>query len=1119
MTQYPAQLDRNITVRGGERPTLAVNLPASSLAIVLAAEHGIDVTLEMLNPAGHIVGRSDSPVPRSGAQTTTAETTSAGEYTVALVAKDDAGVHGEVHLRVVAVSLPIVAGSCVDLQRQIATADGTYANGLLASRQIGSSPRDAHKPGPNAALNSRTAASSYAEAAARLAAGRRGSHLLAQVEHAAAAVYYADLADWAAARRFADRAAADYLADHDAYDNARAQALSAAAQMEIAVSLPASPGTVATARPSSVGLAAAREQLSRLARFHSERGEFYEQAEAVNNIGLTYFYGGRNTEAIAAYRSALRRYQRQSDKVRIAQVLNNIALAEYALGHLARAAQRYSDALQNLSAEETPQPYAFILNNLGLAHFELGNYDVALRELSQALELWRAAQNVREQARSLQWIGSVYDAVGDQDQALEYYRAALALRDGRLDARGRVTSLRTTASLIRVRGDAAGALGLHEEALALAATPAVRARLIVEIAMDLAALGRINEARQRVQSALSLPGSDAVSRAMLLLQHARLAGAGRGGDSQRELRDALQTFGAYELTGLEFDSWMALAYAQRVAGAISDALASTDRALACAEMLRVQSANPELRATLLQPLRPAYDFRISLLAAQYFGGHDDDRANDHMLAALATAELSRARALEDFESFDMRAADMPPGLLAKRSEVLRGLATERNQLEVRLEHAAVDDTRVVALRAGITEGRRQLTQIDAQLGSLSERHSDSGRRPRSTLVAQARSLPPDVAIVEYWLGAERSFAWVLTRERVTMTPLESGARINQLAVAFHAGLRDIATRTVADRMQLGAALHDLIIKPIAPYLAGKPNLILVPDGALHYVSFAALHPGADGGGRFLVQDHDLSIIPSIATYGRAGRSVARSPAGKKLLLVSDPVYQIPDNRVAARAPDVRMLTENFAPPPDAQHVAATNSDLQSLPGTAAEGRAIAALLPATAVDVLEGPNATRQQFLSAALESYRLIHIATHGVVDTQIPQLSSLIMSTRDRQGRSIDGRVMAADFMSLRLSADLVVLSACDTALGKNIIGEGLVGLRYLILARGAHAVVASLWAVPDQIGARLMTAFYGSMINDHMRPSHALSSAMRALLAEQVVDPALWAAFDLTLRDSRV
>jgi CHAT domain-containing protein len=833
---------------------------------------------------------------------------------------------------------------------------------------------------------------------------------------------------------------------------------------------------------------------------------------------LSYYYEGRNDQAIHAFQRALRLYEKLPDRVRISQVLNNIALAEYSLGRSASAAQRYMAALRGLKSSEAPQPYAFILNNLGLAHFELGQYDAALREFSQALDLWRAAQNVREQARSLQGIGNVFDAVGDQDQALYYYRAAFGLRGGNIDVRGRVASLRTIASLIRERGDLSGALRLHEEALTLAATPAIRARLTAQIAMDLEGLGRHREAIGRIATALAQLDNDPVSRAMLVLQRSRVSSAsGQVRESQLGLRSALRTFKQYELTGLEFEGWLALATAQRNSGAIADALTSIDRALACAEMLRVQSANPELRATLLQPLRPAYELKIALLSGQFFG-HPADAASDLLLAALSTAELARARALEDFQSVDMRAPGVAPELLVRRDETLRALATQRNQLEVRLERAATDDPRVLALRAGIAESRRQLVQIDAQLASTESQHRSAIPRTLSGRMTRPGSMPADLAIIEYWLGGGQSLAWVLTRERITMIALEPGARINQAAIAFHAGLRNIATQTAADRLRLSGALYDLILRPIAPLLAGKRSLVFAPDGALHYVSFAALRPNDAPAGRFLIQDHDISVTPSIAMLGRSEPPVAALKPGKELLLVTDPVYQAADSRVIPGIGNLRMAQADSGAA-DEPRFGAIPGNLQRLPGTAAEGRAIAALLPAAKVDVLEGFAATREQFLAAALGQYRLIHVATHGLVDTQVPQLSSLILSTRDRQGRPLEGRVLAADFMAVRLSADVVVLSACDTALGKNVLGEGLIGLRYVILARGARAVVASLWAVPDKMGARLVAKFYKSMIQGRMKVASALSAAMREVLLEDGSDPALWAAFDVTLRDSSV
>ncbi len=175
-----------------------------------------------------------------------------------------------------------------------------------------------------------------------------------------------------------------------------------------------------------------------------------------------------------------------------------------------------------------------------------------------------------------------------------------------------------------------------------------------------------------------------------------------------------------------------------------------------------------------------------------------------------------------------------------------------------------------------------------------------------------------------------------------------------------------------------------------------------------------------------------------------------------------------------------------------------------------EASAIASLLPAAEVDRLEGFAATRAGFLKAGLHRYRFIHVASHAVTDSEIPQLSALVLSTRDARGRAIEGRVMAADLMHVHLNADAVILSACDTALGKSIAGEGLIGLRYIVLARGARAVLGSLWPVPDSATAQLMLRFYSSLLRDKSSVVAASSEAMREMLAGPLNDPAVWAAF---------
>lgn len=183
--------------------------------------------------------------------------------------------------------------------------------------------------------------------------------------------------------------------------------------------------------------------------------------------------------------------------------------------------------------------------------------------------------------------------------------------------------------------------------------------------------------------------------------------------------------------------------------------------------------------------------------------------------------------------------------------------------------------------------------------------------------------------------------------------------------------------------------------------------------------------------------------------------------------------------------------------------------------TGDEAARVAALFPATDVDRLMGLEATRERLLALDLSQYRFIHIAAHGVVDAQVPQLSALILGSYDASGRPVDGAVRVADLSLETLSADVAVFSACDTALGKEVPSEGLVGIGSTVLARGARAVVASLWSVSDESGARLMTEFYRHLLQDSMSAPAALGAAMRSVISrEPAADPALWAAFQVSV-----
>ena len=167
------------------------------------------------------------------------------------------------------------------------------------------------------------------------------------------------------------------------------------------------------------------------------------------------------------------------------------------------------------------------------------------------------------------------------------------------------------------------------------------------------------------------------------------------------------------------------------------------------------------------------------------------------------------------------------------------------------------------------------------------------------------------------------------------------------------------------------------------------------------------------------------------------------------------------------------------------------------------------------IDALSGFQASRERLLQLDWSQYRYIHIASHGEIDAGMPQLSALILSAYDERGRPIEAALRAADLSQLSLAADVAVFSGCNSALGKEVLNEGMVGISYAALARGAGAVISSLWRVPDEMSAHLMTEFYGHLINDSMSPPSAWSASIRSILDRNpMADPALWAAYQVSV-----
>jgi CHAT domain-containing protein len=322
----------------------------------------------------------------------------------------------------------------------------------------------------------------------------------------------------------------------------------------------------------------------------------------------------------------------------------------------------------------------------------------------------------------------------------------------------------------------------------------------------------------------------------------------------------------------------------------------------------------------------------------------------------------------------------------------------------------------------------------------------------------------------------------------------------------------------------------MLLTPVATLLGDK-RLVVVGDGVLQYIPFAALPMPTGGASNTeappLVVQHEIVSLPSASTLAVLRHEASsRKGATKLLAVLADPVFERSDERfkASARQPansaatgmsrgDERGLGLTVTSAAQDSGVAAAGLRIPRLPATRREAEEISKLAPPAALEESLDFAANRAAATDPKLGDYRFVHFATHGFLDSQHPELSGILLSLFDEQGMPQNGFLRAHEVFNLKLSADVVVLSACQTGLGKDVKGEGLIGLTRGFMYAGAPRVVVSLWSVNDAATAELMMRFYRGMLVEKLRPAQALEAAQVSMLHDKrFSDPFYWAAFTL-------
>jgi CHAT domain-containing protein len=586
------------------------------------------------------------------------------------------------------------------------------------------------------------------------------------------------------------------------------------------------------------------------------------------------------------------------------------------------------------------------------------------------------------------------------------------------------------------------------------------------------------------------------------------AARGDAGQALASLTEALELHRALADRAGQAETLHAMARVERRRGRLAEARLQADEALGLVESMRTKLGSPDLRASYLASQRGLFELSIDLRMEM----ERREPGQGHARAALEMSERARARSL--LELLQAAGTDAFAGVDPQLRERERSLRNRLNakatyQLEL-LSGASTDEQRTAAERE-LAALLAEVDQVEAEIRRRSPRYAALTQPQPLEAAAIQRLLDPGTLLLEYALGDERSHLWAVDPTLVAAFELPGRREIERAAREFYRQLRTLDVRPSPEEAgaaeAAGRELSRMLLGPVADRL-GSRRLVIVADAALQYIPFAALPaPGAPGAGEPLLVRHEVVHLPSASVLAVQRRDLAARPAAPGVVAVlADPVFQARDPRFTA-APAAALLgsAERGAP--------ATPLPFDRLPATRREAESIAALAPAGGVFTALDFRASRRTALSGDLGRYRIVHFATHGVINAETPELSGLVLSLFDERGEPQDGFLGLRDIYNLDLGADLVVLSGCETALGREVRGEGLAGLTRGFMYAGAARVMASLWRVEDRATAELMARFYRSLLADGLRPAAALRAAQLAVRAERRWrDPYHWAPFVL-------
>jgi len=752
------------------------------------------------------------------------------------------------------------------------------------------------------------------------------------------------------------------------------------------------------------------------------------------------------------------------------------------------------------------------LNNLGSYYYKIDNYTSALSSYETALKIAREEDNPEETANSLLNIGSVWSDIGNYEISLEYLKQALEI-DRKLPDRSNIAKdLNNIGVALRMKGltteseeSLNQAIGIFRQSLQTAQgahDAIVEIQVLNNIGSTYSAINHFSEALEYFKLAASMAKNNGVGSYLGMIYNnigTTYSNLGNFNESDHYYQEALRLASIYDDRIFIWETYLEAGNSYKEQGKYAEAIHNYENAIAFIEDIRSRMVLEDLKASYfgsgkrIEAYQNLIDLLIKLNRLDPGKGYDREAFN----------YLERAKARAFLDSLEVSKIDVSQGidpLLANREkELMRDLSRAYHRL-MAYDMPAKDKDE---LSEQIQSMEDQLQSLKREIRLSSPAYADL-KYPEVITYEEARKelLRRGDAYLAFSIAKEASYAFVLSSTGLRIFNVPNRESLQKQVAEYRMALSDRQNKD----FQLGRELFTELVGPgLEP---GLKRLIIIPDDVLNVLPFETLLTNNDAHS-WLIRDYMISYVPSLSSLRfLKQRYDSRPRPHQDLLAIGDATYRTNSKRIG-EGPDSGFVID----------LGSTESvHLSPLKYSALEVQNISRLFRPRKVSLLEREDATKRWLGSHDLTDYRIIHFATHSLIDDQRPARSAIVLSFNP--DHVDDGLLQARDIYNLKMNTDLVTLSACQTGLGQFIRGEGIEGLSRAFFYAGTSSILMSLWSVNDQATCQLMELFYR-----HLRGGEPLTGALREAKLEMIHSavlshPYYWAAFIINGKtDSKV